>query len=188
MHRRLVRRHFAPILAMLIASVTSAATLAQGAYDDDGPDTGTRPAHIHRGRCPVPGEIVGPLSDVAPSVGVTVGAPTAFEVEHSRSTFDLTLSALVATEHVVAVHVAHDQMETIIACGDIGGPMRSATELVIGLGPVGGSGYAGIAVLTDVGEGRTMAEVYITMAAPQPSPEASPGADPAASARPYTPY
>ena len=170
MHRPPVGAYLALVLALVIALVLSATALAQ--YEPDRSGTSARPAHIHVGLCPAPGEIVGPLSDVGTSVGVTVGAPTAIGVELSRSTFDLTLSELVAVDHVLAVHQAHDQMETIIACGDIGGPMRSATELVIGIGPVADSGYSGIAVLADAGEGMTTADVYITMsrAVASPSP------------------
>lgn len=178
MHRPLVGARIALVLALAIALVPAGAVIAQ--YERGGSTAHTRPTHIHTGRCPVPGPIVGPLSDVAPSVGVTVGAPGAIVVESSRSTSDWTLSELVASDHVVAVHLSYDQMETIIACGDIGGPMRSATELVIGLGPVGGSGYSGIAVIADTGGGMSVADVYITMSAPA----ASPGASPA----PYSPY
>lgn len=164
------------LMVAVAASVPSAGVVAQYGRGDQG--ASGRPAHIHVGLCPVPGEIVGPLSEVSPSVGVTVGARSALEVEHSRSTVDLTLSELVATEHVVAVHVAHDQMETIIACGDIGGPMRSATELVIGLGPVGDAGYSGVALLAGLGEGMTTVDVYIT----------SSGGGAVASPGPYSPY
>lgn len=170
MHRPWCGAHRALAIALVVASVQPASAVAQYGYGRSG--TGTRPAHIHVGRCPTPGEIVGPLSDVAPSVGVRVGSPDAFGVESSRSMLDMTLSELVATDHVVAVHEAHDQMETIVACGDIGGPMRSATELVLGIGPVAGSGYAGVAIIADAGEGMTVVDVHITMpvAAASPSP------------------
>ena len=168
MHRSLVGAHLALALALAVMSTLSAAALAQ--YDHEGTGARARPAHIHVGACPTPGEIVGPLSPVGPSLGVTVAAPEALRVELSRSTFDLSLSELVAAGHVVAVHLAHDQMETIIACGDIGGPMRSATELVIGLAPVADSGYSGIAVLADAGQGMTVADVYITMSSVVASP------------------
>lgn len=166
------------VLALVMTVALPAAALAQ--YGDGTSGTIGRPAHVHVGLCPVPGEIVGPLSDVMPSTGIRVGAPDAIGVELSSSVFDLTLSELVATDHVLAVHVAHHEMETLIACGDIGGPMLSATELVIGLAPVGGSGYTGVAVLTDVGAGMTRADVYLTrsaamVASPDPDPDPKPG-------------
>ncbi len=52
-------------------------------------------------------------------------------------------------------------MGTYIACGNIGGhPVEGS--FVIGLGPVGASGFSGIAWLTDQGDGSTEVRVAIT--------------------------
>ncbi len=167
----------APLLVLAIAIAASGGVTAQHGSGD--PTDWSHPTHIHTGRCPIPGPIVGPLTEVSRSVGVTVGSPGAIAVESSRSTSDWTLSELIATDHAVAVHLSYEQMEVIIACGDIGGPMRSAAELVIGLGSVGGSGYTGIAVLADAGAGMSVADVYIAMTTPGASPIAGPAPSPA---------
>ena len=170
MHRTAIGAH----VALALALVTSAGALAQ--YEPVESDTVAHPAHIHIGLCPIPDKIVGPLADVSAIVGVTIGAASGIPVEGSSSTVDLALSDLVAADHAVVVHLAHEQMATLIACGDVGGHMRSATQLVIGLGPVDGSGYSGIALLTDRGDGATTVDVFIAHSGAEPVvPDGTPG-------------
>ncbi len=52
-------------------------------------------------------------------------------------------------------------MGTFIACGAIGGHDVDGSFLV-GVGPVGDSGFSGIAWLTDVGDGTTDVSVTIS--------------------------
>jgi hypothetical protein len=67
----------------------------------------------------------------------------------------------VAADHAFVVHESAANMGNYIACGDIGGHIIEGS-LPVGLGPVGDSGYSGIAWLTDNGDGTTGVRLVIT--------------------------
>lgn len=79
-----------------------------------------------------------------------IGATTAFPVEVSDSVVDVTLKDLLSAPHAVAVLASADD-NTVIACGDIGGPVFHGT-LRIGLAEVQTSGYVGVATFTATGD------------------------------------
>lgn len=163
-----------PVVLMLSLALPVGAL---GQHEHTDPATASHPMHIHTGVCPVPGTIVGPMSDVSAVPGQSLGATDAIPVETARSKVDLAMWHLVGTDHAVVVHRSHDDMAALIACGDIGGPMASPGQLIIGLGPVEDSGYAGIAILTDGGDGTTTVEVFLAhwgIMAPSASPSPSP--------------
>jgi hypothetical protein len=166
--------HRSALAASLALTFLSGLGVPASAQEDPGITAAeTHPLHIHIGACPTPGEIVGPMSDVQPIAGDAVGAEWALLVESALSTVDLSLADLLATWHAVVVHRSHAAMADLIACGDIGGAMASPGQLVVGIGPIGGSGYAGIAVLTDRGDGSTTIQVTLTRfepTAPSPGP------------------
>ena len=83
---------------------------------------------------------------------------------------------LFTAPHSIVVHQSTDDMGTYLVCGDIGGPEMGATDIAIGLGAVGDSGYTGIATLHDDGDGMTTVTVYITTPAMMAGePGAAPG-------------
>ena len=152
------------------------------------------PAHIHEGVCPVPGDIVAPLGDVGsdlivdgtPGAGsLPVGAQPTQPLLGSITTVDLPLATIVGSDHSIVVHASADDMGTYLVCGTVGGRTMGDTELPIALAPVDGSGYVGVALLSDTGAGTTRVAVYLTQAgaagsAPSgpPSPAASLGLAP----------
>ncbi len=79
-----------------------------------------------------------------------IGAATAFPVEVSDSMVDVPLEELLSAPHAIAVLASADD-STMIACGDIGGPVFRGT-LRIGLAEVQASGYVGVATLTATGD------------------------------------
>ena len=119
------------------------------------------PAHIHEGLCPEPGGVVAPLNDVTVAGNEAQGVADQIHVDTSVTTVELPLEAILAADHSINVHQSADDMGTYIACGNIGGHVV-ADSFVIGLGPVGDSGYSGIAWLTDQGDGSTEVRVAIT--------------------------
>ncbi len=153
--------------AVLALALTPAGVLAQEETSDDmsGDDMmmGSmvpHPSHIHAGDCSMPGDVVVGLSDVGVVGNDAQGAESHTHVDIGLSTVDLALSDMLAADHSIMVHQSADDMGTILACGSIGGHDVDGSFLV-GISPVGDSGYAGIAWLTEVGDGTT--DVQVTL-------------------------
>ena len=144
------------LLALALAAAPVAGVLAQDAME-----MAPHPSHIHAGVCPAPGDVVAALSDVAAVPGDSMGVGTAIPVEAGISTVDLALADILAADHAFVVHQSADDMGTYIACGDICGQVMES-NLAVGLGPVGESGYSGIAWLVDNGDGTTGVSLFIT--------------------------
>ena len=147
-------------------ALTPAGVLAQDDMSDDmaGDDMmmGSmvpHPAHIHAGDCTMPGEVIVPLSDVGVVGNDAQGAESHTHVDIGLSTVDLALADILAADHSIMVHQSADD-GTVLACGSIGGHDVDGRFLV-GISPVADSGYAGIAWLTDNGDGTTGVEVTV---------------------------
>ena len=149
----------AAVLALVLVPVGA---LAQDEMDDDVSGTMVpHPAHIHEGLCPDPGGVVVALNDVTVAGNDSQGVAEQIHVDVSVTTVELPLEAILAADHAINVHQSADDMATYIACGNIGGHLVEGS-FVVGLGPVGASGYSGIAWLTDLGDGSTEVRVAIT--------------------------
>jgi hypothetical protein len=134
------------------------------AADDDEMMMGSmvpHPAHIHVGECPAPGDVIAPLNDVTVVGNDAQGAETHIHVDVSTTTVQVSLEDMITADHAVVVHNSVDDMGTYITCGNIGGHDVDGSFLV-GLGPVADSGFAGMAWLTDNGDGTT--DVSVTVA------------------------
>jgi len=134
---------------------------------------GPYPAHIHAGVCPMPGDVVAPLTPVVVPAGDMMGVASANVVASSVSSVPLALADIVAGEHSVNVHQSADAMDVYVACGDIGGVMISETDLAIGLAEQNGSRLSGVAWLHDNGDGTTAVSVFLIGASTPPAPAAS---------------
>lgn len=143
------------LMALALAAAPAAGVLAQDEMHVP------HPSHIHTGMCPAPGDVIAPLSDVDEIPGDSMGVDTAIPVEAGITTLELALADILAGEHAFVVHQSADDMGTYIACGDIGGQVMES-NLAVGLGPVGESGYSGIAWLTDNSDGTTTVNLFIT--------------------------
>lgn len=135
------------------------------------------PSHIHDGLCPTPGDIIAPLSDVTVVGNDAQGPDSHIHVDIGRTTVDLSLDDILASDHSIVVHNSADDIGTFIACGDIGGHDVDGSFLV-GIGPVGGSGFSGVAWITDNGDGSsdvsvTMTQTGVTGADAMPDADAS---------------
>ncbi len=136
----------------------------------------SHPARIQAGPCTASGEVLWPLSDISaeflvdgiPSAGDTaLGSGADATLEASTTTLPVALTELVAQAASLVVDSA--DAATPIACADVGGRTLAGSELPIALVPVGGSGYRGVAVLRDLGDGRTSVAVYLISDPPGPS-------------------
>jgi hypothetical protein len=129
------------------------------------------PAAIHQGTCQQPTE----------QPAFTAGGVTPFKKDGQPVTQQdiqgrLTLAPVLTTTettvntklddlldpanpYVFAIHASAEDFATIVACGEIGGPVLN-DQLVIALRPIANSGYAGIALLTRDGD-NTKTNVYL---------------------------
>ena len=136
-----------------VAALTALTLLTPGlaAQDEEGD---AHPAHVHSGTCAELGDVVVPLTDVTPigDESNRTGATSAIPVESSLSVVDMPLQEIIDGGHAINIHLSADEIDTYIACGDIGGVVatdegETENELIIGLGELNGSGYSGIAWL-----------------------------------------
>jgi len=168
----------APIASAAASQGVPAASLAVENVDPP------HPAHIHDGLCPKPGNIVQPLSDVVVGTDKPVGVASAIPVEVSASKVPMSLNDILNGQRSINVHASADDMNTYIACGDIGGQMLGTNAIAIGLAELNGSGHQGVAWLQDNGDGSTNVQVFLINTKLQISGTGSGGAG--ASAAPQT--
>jgi plastocyanin len=180
------RRSFAR--STRIGSVVALAALALlspglAAQDDEAE---VHPAHIHSGTCAELGDVVVPLTDVAHVAGdaETSGAASAIPVKGSVTVVDMPLQEIIDGGHAINIHLSAEEIDTYIACGDIGGAVTTdegeeESELIIGLGELNDSGHTGIAWLGAEGE-QTRVAVYLV----EPAATGGAGAEAAQEATP----
>lgn len=187
-------KRFAPISAIaatvLILATFFSTAVAQDASGTPEADIALHPAHIHSGTCDDIGDVVFPLNDLqaASSVITPDSTPSATEAEEavaspaadrevvaqSSSVVEATLDDILADEHVINVHESPNNMGTYIACGEVSGTADEG-QLTIDLHELNDSGYAGEAMLTDMGDGTTTVQVTIFPSdIPDGTPEATP--------------
>ncbi len=125
----------------------------------------SHPAHIHAGTCAELGDVVVPLTNLEEVAGEAVGPESAFAIDTSTTYVDLPLADIIAGGHAINVHLSDEEIGTYIACGDIGGVLvaddSGGDGLVIGLGELNDSGYAGMAWLGETADGQTEVAVQV---------------------------
>jgi hypothetical protein len=115
-----------------------------------------RPAHIHTGTCNEVGEVVVPLNDLTGATGGDrVGQRRAVPAESSFTSVPLTLDAILGADHVVNVHLSAEEIDTYIACGEIGGRLSPEGAVIIGLRELNNSGFTGVAYLAPGADGAS---------------------------------
>ena len=135
------------LLAITVSTIPSA--FAQDATPVAQEASPARPAHIHSGNCVELGDVVVPLTDLSTAVGEGLGqAAAATQAESSFTNVPMTLDAMLAADHAVNVHLSAEQIETYIACGELGGSIDDTGSLIVGLREESDSGYTGIAFLS----------------------------------------
>jgi uncharacterized cupredoxin-like copper-binding protein len=107
----------------------------------------SHPAFVQTGGCDEPGDTVEPLSDLTRTPGETVGAAGAIVTSRSFTEVPIALDALLAEDFSINVHRSAQEIDTYLACGEIGGILDPGGALTIGLRDIAGSGHRGIAYL-----------------------------------------
>lgn len=171
-------------VAHLLVAVALMAGMVVGIRGGSAQDSasGVHPAHLHTGTCDAPGDVVAPLSDISADYlvdgqaakGAEMVGQAGASVLASVTTVPVALADIIAGGHLIMVHASAEDLQTIVACGNIGGYMLGASQLPVAMSGVGDSGVSGIAVLEDNGAGATVVSVYLTGGA---APDASGGAE-----------
>lgn len=136
------------------------------------PAGATHPVHIHAGTCAELGDVVVPLNDLAGPGGDRTGPESAVPVTLSENIVDIPLQDIIDGGHAINVHLSNDEIDTYIACGDIGGVITTddggRQEMMIGLAEQNDSGYAGTVWLGPSAD-NTQTEVSIILIEPAES-------------------
>jgi hypothetical protein len=156
------RRHARVVLAgtafalFAIVTATIPGAFAQDATPVSQEVAPARPAHIHTGDCVELGDVVVPLTDLTAPVGEGAGqADEASPAESSFTNVPMTLDAILGADHAINVHLSAEQIDTYIACGELGGVVDASGALVVGLREQTDSGYTGIAFLAPGADGAS---------------------------------
>ena len=127
------------------------------------------PAHIHSGTCETLGDVVFPLTDLTspetmatPMAGMnaTPMAGMGEVVAQSTTMVEASLEDILGAEHAINVHESTENIENYIACGDITGTADGG-QLQIELQELNDSGYYGMAMLMEAGDGTTRVDVML---------------------------
>jgi plastocyanin len=171
-----------------VAALAALTLLTPGlAAQDD--EAEVHPAHIHSGTCAELGDVVVPLNDVTLIGGESerTGAASAIPVKNSVTVVDMPLQEIIDGGHAINVHLSADEIDTYIACGDIGGAVTTdegeeENELIIGLGELNDSGHTGVAWLGADGDQTRVAVLLVEpasmdQAGAESAQEATPSAE-----------
>jgi len=140
---------------LVMVALGGPAVWAQEATPEAAVAEAPHPVHIHSGNCNELGEVVVPLTDLALPQGDEVGQRRASIAATSFTTVPMTLDAILAEDHAINAHLSADEIDTYIACGELGGILTPDGALVIGLGETENSGYSGIAFLQPAPDGAS---------------------------------
>lgn len=157
------------IHAWAVAATAAAllATTASGLAQEASP---ARPSHIHIGDCDELGEVIQPLTSLTVPGGDVLGNSDAVVAEAAFTSIPQTIAELTAEDHALKVHLSKEQIQTYLACGDIGGALDANGALIVGMKELDESGYAGIAYLEEQPNGTTSVSVMIARVIPRDSP------------------
>ncbi len=147
------------IVALCLASLAGSFLDGSGSRAQEA--SPPRPSHIHSGDCDEPGAVVQPLNSLTVPVGPVSGNSDAVIAEAAFTSIPQPLDDLLAEDHALKVHLSADQIQTYLACGDIGGAADADGALIVGMKELDDSGYAGIAYLVPAADGSTSVSVMI---------------------------
>jgi len=182
---RILMLAFALLGSFLLAG--SGVAFAQGTSYN--PVTTPHPTHVHEGTCaklnPNPQYPLNPTtirkstanSDKTQTPPAVEGVLTAPTTLYSDTEIDVKLDDLFSTPHAINVHKSDAEIQTYIACGDIGGSIID-DQLVIAIYPQNDSGFFGMAILTKKDD-KTEVTVYLATPTGQTGGATTPAATPA---------
>ncbi len=179
MGRRFMAHVFVALTFLFAAgfSLTPNMSIAQDATPSMMQGAHQHPAHIHTGTCETLGDVVFPLNDLTapdmmgtPMAGMDSTSMAGMDatpmagmgevVAHSTTNVEAALDDILAAEHAINVHLSAEEIDIYIACGDITGT-ADGSQLQIELQELNDSGYHGMAMLMDNGDGTTTVDAVL---------------------------
>jgi plastocyanin len=143
------------LLLLLSLAIGGGFAVAQDATPEEA--AAGHPVHIHEGTCdsldPAPLHV---LNDIVPGIEATGAIPVA----SSTTTVDVALADLANGGHAINAHESAENIDTYIACGEIGTLATDPDRIAVGLRELNGSGHSGVAVLQAAGE-QTEVTIYL---------------------------
>ena len=107
------------------------------------------------------------------------GALDAPTVLYSESEAEIPWDEVFDSSHAINVHESNENVQTYIACGDIGGPVKD-DRVYVSLLPQNDSGFFGTAVLEEADDDKTKVTIYLSQPVEpraEPAGDAGPGRD-----------
>jgi len=120
------------------------------------PSEGSHPSHIHANSALEGGGVIVPLSNVNGNTGIGLT-----DVTQDKDENPLTYDDLIAFDGHIMVHLAADQMSTIVAKGDIGGNALTGEKIIYQLMELNTSGVSGTIALEERNNGFTLATIML---------------------------
>ena len=130
------------ILSLVVVAATSPSTLAQTTSVD-------RPAELRGGTCDSLGEVVVALANLVFASGDLQGMTGATPVEQSGTVVQFAIADFLTSNHVVVVRES-PAVNTVVACGHVGGALNPDGTLAVGMLGMNGSGLSGVAYFTPI--------------------------------------
>jgi hypothetical protein len=112
-----------------------------------------------------------PLTDLVIVDGEHRGAANALVAASSYSVVPVALDDILAGGYAIGVL---DEGQSLIACGDLGGPLDQQGTFSVGLAPVEGSDAAGVAYVAPMGEGETVISAFLVPEGLAPAADVTP--------------
>ena len=140
------------IFSFVVVAVTTSSAVAQTSAVD-------RPAELRGGTCGSLGEVVVPLANLVFASGDLQGQTGATPVEQSGTVVQFAIADFLASDHVVVVRES-PTVNTVVACGDVGGALNPDGTLAVGMLGMNGSGLSGVAYFTPI---DTFANTLVTV-------------------------
>jgi hypothetical protein len=130
------------ILSFVVVAATTPSTLAQTTSVD-------RPAELRGGTCDSLGEVVVALANLVFASGDLQGMTGATPVEQSGTVVQFAIADFLTSNHVVVVRES-PAVNTVVACGHVGGALNPDGTLAVGMLGMNGSGLSGVAYFTPI--------------------------------------
>jgi hypothetical protein len=116
------------------------------------------------------------LNDLTTPEAIVQGSERATVSEASYTAINVSFNELLSSDYSITVRKSHESNRSLVACGEIGGPIRSDGSVVVGLRELANSGLTGVAYL--VGDpnnaDRTRVSVFLAPGLAEEDPTLKP--------------